>query len=172
MVLTNPGTMGENGSRPYTDIRRPGSKAHMQVTNSVYPNEEQIRGFSEPGPEGPIYMVNLLKFKDRAEYTDGRENGLTGEQAYAIYAEGVAGLLAEHGGALIFSADVERLMLGEAEELWDKVAIAMYPSRAAMLEMMSSPRMQEIGVHRAAGLAGQLNIETAGASGSWLSGSR
>ena len=59
-------------------------------------------------------------------------------------------------------------MLGEAEELWDKVAIAMYPSRAAMLEMMSSPEMQEIGAHRAAGLAGQLNIETAGASGSWL----
>ena len=41
-------------------------------------------------------------------------------------------------------------------------------SRAAMLEMMSSPEMQEIGAHRAAGLAGQLNIETAGASGSWL----
>ena len=43
----------------------------MQVTNSVYPTEEQIHGFNEPGPEGPIYMVNLLKFKDRAEYPDG-----------------------------------------------------------------------------------------------------
>jgi hypothetical protein len=46
----------------------------------------------------------------------------------------------------------------------------MYPSRAAMMEMMTSPGMQEIGVHRAAGLAGQLNIEAAGASGSWLEG--
>ena len=43
-------------------------------------------------------------------------------------------------------------MLGTVEDLWDKVAIAMYPSRAAMLEMMSSPEMQEIGTHRAAGL--------------------
>ena len=140
----------------------------MQITNSVYPNEAQIQGFSEPGPEGPIYMVNLLKFKDRAEYPDGRDTDLTGEQAYAIYSRGVGKLLTRHGGALVFAADVERLMLGEAEELWDKVAIAMYPSRAAMLEMMSSPEMQEIGAHRAAGLAGQLNIETAGASGSWL----
>jgi uncharacterized protein (DUF1330 family) len=140
----------------------------MQVTNSVYPNEEQIQGFREQGPDGPIYMVNLLKFKERAEYPDGRASDLTGEQAYAIYAEGVAELLKQHGGALMFAADVERLMLGEVDELWDKVAIAMYPSRAAMLEMMSSPEMQEIGVHRAAGLVGQLNIETTGASGSWL----
>ena len=59
-------------------------------------------------------------------------------------------------------------MLGEVEELWDNIAIAMYPSRAAMLAMMQDPEMVEIGQHREAGLAGQLNIETAGASGSWL----
>ncbi len=74
----------------------------MQVSNSVYPNDDQIQGFSEPGPDGPIYMVNLLRFKERAEYPDGRETDLTGEQAYAIYAEGVAELLSEHGGALEF----------------------------------------------------------------------
>jgi uncharacterized protein (DUF1330 family) len=140
----------------------------MQVTNSVRPNEAQLQGFAEPGPEGPIYMVNLLKFKEKAEYADGRETELTGEQAYAIYGAGVSKLLAEFGGAAMFSANVERLMLGEVEELWDKVAIAMYPSRSAMMDMMRSPKMQEIGVHRAAGLAGQLNIETAGAAGAWL----
>ncbi len=140
----------------------------MQVTNSVYPNEAQIRGFTEPGPEGPIYMVNLLKFRARAEYPDGRPSALTGEQAYEIYSVGVTELLQAYGAKLTFAADVERLMLGEVEELWDKVAIAMYPSRAAMLEMMQSPRMQEIGIHRAAGLAGQLNIETVRASGALL----
>lgn len=140
----------------------------MQVTNSVYPNEAQMQGFSEAGPEGPIYMVNLLKFKEKAEYPDGRESNLTGAQAYGIYGEAVSKLLTEFGGAPMFSADVERLMLGEVEELWDKIAIAMYPSRGAMMEMMQSPKMQEIGIHRAAGLAGQLNIETADAAGEWL----
>lgn len=140
----------------------------MKVTNSVRPNEAQLQGFTEPGPDGPIYMVNLLKFKEKAEYEDGRETDLTGEQAYAIYGAGVSKLLTEVGGAAMFSANVERLMLGEVEDLWDKVAIAMYPSRGAMMDMMRSPKMQEIGIHRAAGLAGQLNIETAGAGGMWL----
>ncbi|MBT3427028.1 MAG: DUF1330 domain-containing protein [Gammaproteobacteria bacterium] len=142
----------------------------MKVSNSVYPNEDQIRGFMEPAAEGPIYMVNLLKFKDRAEYEDGRDTDLTGEQAYAIYGAAVSKLLKEFGGKACFGADVERLMLGEVEELWDKVAIAMYPSRSKMMEMMQSPRMQEIGAHRAAGLAGQLNIETVSAAGAWLGG--
>jgi len=143
----------------------------MQVKNSVYPNETQIKGFAEPGPDGPIYMVNLLKFKQHAQYPDVRKTDLTGEQAYAIYGDAVSKLLTEFGGAPMFSASVERLMLGEVEELWDKIAIAMYPSRAAMLQMMQSPKMQEIGIHRAAGLAGQLNIETAAASGLWLQAS-
>ncbi|MDA1073799.1 MAG: DUF1330 domain-containing protein [Proteobacteria bacterium] len=140
----------------------------MKVVNQVQPDANQMKGFADPGPEGPIYMVNLLKFKPKAEYADGRATDLTGEEAYAIYGAGVSKLLLEVGGAPMFSASVERLMLGEVEDLWDKVAIAMYPSRAAMLKMMQMPTMAEIGVHRAAGLAGQLNIETAGAMGAWL----
>ena len=114
----------------------------------------------EPGPEGPIYMVNLLKYRDKAEYDDGRETELSGREAYGLYADGVSELLKEFGGGIQFGGLVTRLMLGEVEELWDDVAIAMYPNRAAMLAMMQSPGMQEIGIHRSAGLAGQLNIET------------
>lgn len=142
----------------------------MEVKNSVVPNESQMAGFQEPGPEGPIYMVNLLKFREKAVYEDGRETGLSGEEAYDLYGAGVSRLLLKHGGAPMFGAKVERLMLGEVEELWDKVAIAMYPSRQAMLEMMMDPEMAEISAHRSAGLAGQLNIETAGALGMWLTG--
>ena len=142
----------------------------MHYENSVYPNEAQMQGFAEPGPDGPIYMVNLLKFKEHAEYEDGRETSLSGREAYAIYGQGVAKLLVKHGGAPCFGAEVTRLMLGEVEELWDMVAIAMYPSRAAMMAMMQDPEMAEISVHRAAGLAGQLNIESANAGGLWLGG--
>ena len=140
----------------------------MEVKNSVRPNDEQIAGFFEPGPDGPIYMVNLLKFKDQAEYEDGRDTELTGAQAYGIYGTEVSKLLTKFGGAAMFSASVQRLMLGEVEDLWDKVAIAMYPSRAAMMDMMRSEEMQEISVHRTAGLAGQLNIESVDAQGLWL----
>ena len=43
----------------------------MRVVNKVSPNEEQMKGFFEPGSQGPIYMLNLLKFKEKAEYADG-----------------------------------------------------------------------------------------------------
>ncbi len=140
----------------------------MKVENAVYPSKEQMAGFLEPGHDGPIYMVNLLRFKDKAEYKDGRETQLSGREAYDLYGDAVSHLLTRFGGGAMFKADVSRLSLGQVEDLWDAVAIAVYPSKQAMLDMMMSPEMQEIGVHRAAGLAGQLNIETVDAAGLWL----
>lgn len=133
----------------------------MNVVNEVMPSDpEQLKAMMAPGPEGPIFMVNLLKFKDRAEYEDGRETDLSGRDAYMIYGREVAQLLGEYGGCLVFSADVTHLTLGQAEELWDEVAIAAYPDRNALLRMSSSREWQESAVHRTAGLKGQLNIET------------
>ena len=140
----------------------------MQVMNKVYPNKEQIKGYMEPVSEGPICMVNLLKFKEKAEYEDGRDTDLTGREAYALYEEGVKKLLQEIGGGIGFEGDVERLALGEVEELWDVVGLAVWPSRGAMFKVMQSPEMQAISVHRSAGLAGQLNLETTGFQGLWL----
>lgn len=134
----------------------------MKVENSVEPNVKQMEGFQEPGPDGPIFMVNLLKFKDKAEYEDERETDLSGAEAYALYGEAVSKLLVKHGGGPVFSGLVTRLMLGEVEDLWDTIAIAQYPNRQAMVEMIMSPEYRECAVHRTAGLAGQLNIETIG----------
>ena len=120
----------------------------MEVKNSVVPHQEQITGFFEHGPQAPIYKLNLLKFKDNAEYENGRPTKLTGHEAYGIYS------------AAMFAANVEKISLGEVEELWDEVAIAMHPSWKSMLDMMQSPTMLEMSTHRAAGLAGQLNRET------------
>ena len=132
----------------------------MEVKNAVMPNETQLKEFNEQEEDKPIFMVNLLKFKKLAEYPDKRETNLTGQEAYAIYGKEVVEHLAKVGGKPIFGGNVERLMLGEVEDLWDQVAIAMYPSRKAMLEMISDPDYIESAQHRVAGLEGQLNIET------------
>ena len=132
----------------------------MKVENAVTPNEEQLAGFLEGDTETPIKMVNLLKFKDKAEYEAGRETNVSGKEAYKIYADEVLGHLERVGGKSIFFGEVQRLMLGEVEELWDWVAIAEYPSRKAMLEMIMNSEYQKSEEHRSAGLAGQLNIET------------
>ena len=132
----------------------------MKFENKVMPNNDQMAEFLEPGNDGPIFMVNLLKFKDKAEYTDKRETNLSGREAYAIYSKEVHHHLAKVGAKAIFGANVKRLMLGEVEELWDSVAIASYPNRKAMLDMISDPDYVKSAEHRAAGLKGQLNIET------------
>ena len=132
----------------------------MEVKNAVMPNETQLKEFNEQEEDKPIFMVNLLKFKKLAQYPDKRETNLTGQEAYAIYGKEVVEHLAKVGGKPIFGGNVERLMLGEEEDLWDQVAIAMYPSRKAMLEMISDPDYIESAQHRVAGLEGQLNIET------------
>ena len=132
----------------------------MEVKNAMMPNETQLKEFNEQKEDKPIFMVNLLKFKKLAQYPDKRETNLSGQEAYAIYGKEVVEHLAKVGGKPIFGGNVERLMLGEVEDLWDQVAIAMYPSRKAMLEMISDPDYIESAQHRVAGLEGQLNIET------------
>ena len=133
----------------------------MKVVNEVMPSDpKQIEAMMAEGPEGPVFMVNLLKFKDKASYEDGRETDLSGRDAYMIYGRAVAELLPKFGGQALFAADVTYLALGQVEELWDEVAIAMYPTRGDLLRMSMSQEWQDIAVHRAAGLAGQLNIET------------
>ncbi len=132
----------------------------MEVKNAIEPNEQQMQGFLEGDTESPIEMVNLLKFKDKAEYEDGRETNLSGIEAYRIYATEAVDHLSKVGAETIFVGEVSRLMLGEVEELWDMVAIACYPNKKAMLDMILDPDYQESAKHRAAGLKGQLNIET------------
>ena len=132
----------------------------MEVKNAVLPNENQIKEFNEQIEDKPIYMINLLKFREKAIYPAKRETNLTGEEAYAIYTKEVEEHLLNVGGRPVFGGNIERLMLGEVEDLWDKIYIAMYPSRKAMLQMITNPDYIKSAQHRVAGLEGQLNIET------------
>ncbi|MEO1100667.1 MAG: DUF1330 domain-containing protein [Pseudomonadota bacterium] len=133
----------------------------MEVINQVVPSDPaHVQEMMKPGPDGPIFMVNLLKFKDTAEYEDGRETDMTGREAYNIYGAAVGKIMQDYGGQLVFVADTTFLSLGQVEELWDEVAIVAYPDRASLLNMSMSAEWQEASVHRTAGLKGQLNIET------------
>ena len=132
----------------------------MKVENRTHPESDQMAALMQSGPDGPIVMVNLLKYRDKAAYPDGRDPELSGREAYHRYGRAVVKLLEGVGGKVLYSGDVSFLTLGKVEELWDEVALAQYPNRAALVRMATSPEYQEIAVHRDAGLAGQLNIET------------
>lgn len=130
----------------------------MKVENAVHPDPSNIGPFVET--EGPICMVNLLKFREKAAYPDGRDPDLSGREAYLRYGLAMKKLVEESGGRFLFMAEVKGLLLGRVEELWDEVGIVEYPSSKALIEIASGPAYREIEVHRVAGLAGQLNITT------------
>ena len=133
----------------------------MKVHNAVLRAADDLQTFLDQEAEGSVAMVHLLKFKARAEYADGRETELTGAEAYGLCRREMVQRVTSSGGRLVFSGQVSHLVLGEVEEMWDEVMVVEFPSKEAFVEIISSPEIAESGVHRRAGLAGQLLIATA-----------
>ena len=133
----------------------------MQVINHVYPSFEQLSAVAQNAAPGPLAMLNLVKFRDRAVYSDGRPDDISGLEAYMRYAAEMRTIVEAAGGKFVYTGNVEALVIGEVDELWDAVGIVEYPSRAVFHRIATSPEVQAIGIHREAGLAGQLLILTA-----------
>lgn len=131
----------------------------MQVVNALVPDAKQLEAFFGAPEDGPIVMVNLLKFREKAQYEDGSNPDMSGAEAYMIYGAAVQARIAAVGGRSLTGGIVTGLMLGEVEQLWDMVALVEYPSVAAFQAMLVDPEYQAITVHRNAGLEGQLNIK-------------
>jgi len=132
----------------------------VKVENAVYPGLEGIQALGRDASPAPIAMLNLLKFRDKALYKDGRPDDISGREAYQRYATEMTKIVEREGGRIIFAGRIEGLVIGEVGEMWDVAAIMQYPSRAAFQRIVTLPEVAEIGVHREAGLAGQLLIMT------------
>ncbi len=130
----------------------------MIVLNKLHHSDEQWTALAKEPDEGPIFMVNLFKFREHAQYADGRETSLTGIEAYQLYGAATAEHIAAIGGHVLHSSMIGGMVVGEVEDLWDAVAIVEYPSIKAFMNMVDSPDWAQHADHREAGLAGQLNI--------------
>ena len=58
----------------------------------------------------------------------------------------------------MFQGAARHLVLGEVEEMWDEVLVVEFPSKETFADIITSPGMAEWGLHRRAGLIGQLLI--------------
>ena len=108
--------------------------------------------------DSPVVMLNLLRFRAKAAYSDGRPTNLTGRQAYDLYATSMQRIVEDRGGTVLFGGDIASLVIGDVDDIWDTCVLVEYPSAAAFAAIVMSPEVAEIGVHRAAGLDGQLLI--------------
>ena len=57
----------------------------MDVENHIYPTRSRVEELMADASDAPIVMLNLLKFRAKAVYSDGRASDLTGRQAYDLY---------------------------------------------------------------------------------------
>ena len=114
------------------------------------PNWEMIGRWLETSPEddGPFWAVNLMKYRDVADYADGRETTLTGREADELYTP--LGPLAEIGAIPVFDADVDQQLAGAP--VYDRIAIVRYPGRAKFFEMQRRDDFLELHVHKDAGM--------------------
>jgi len=107
-------------------------------------------GTTPPEDDGPVWMINLMAYRPVAEYADGRETTLTGQEADDLYAP--IEELAAVGAEIVFFATVDTQLLGD-EPRWDRVAVVKYPTRRAFVEMSNSPAFEATHVHKDAGMA-------------------
>ena len=124
---------------------------------AVYPTQEQLAALLESPESGPVVMLNLLRFKERATAPD---ESATGQEAYQRYSEPMVRLVESRGGRVIWQGRVESQVIGDGAEGFQMAALVEYPSRKAFVEIATSPEVAKIGVHRAAGLEGQWLLAT------------
>lgn len=111
------------------------------------PTSAQIRELAESQLDGPVVMLNLLRYPERAE---GKER----DASYRRYGRNVQQRLEAVGARVLWQGRVDSVVIGDDEaDGWDEVILVEYPSRAAFLEMTGSSQYKEVAKDRTAGLA-------------------
>jgi uncharacterized protein (DUF1330 family) len=113
-----------------------------------------IDALREPPDDGPVTMLNLMRFRERS--LDG--NG-SGWDAYLRYSALAIKLIKAHGGTIVWTGKAEAVALGKLNApCWDYVALVRYPDRAAFLHMMTSAEYARANIERENGCADHLII--------------
>jgi hypothetical protein len=101
-----------------------------------------------PETDGPIYMVNLMKYRAIAEYAEGSSDAVSGREADDKY--NPSSVLNKIGADMLFVADVVSNDFGIGD--WDRIAVVRYPTRRSFVEMQQRKDFAEKHVHKAAGM--------------------
>ena len=105
---------------------------------------------------GEIVMLNLLRFRDVADYSANPElmpnEPISGAEAYQKYIDHTLPLLRESGGDLVFLGKGGRYLIGPREEQWDLVTLARQNSLSDFIAFSSNKEYLAGMGHRTAAL--------------------
>jgi uncharacterized protein (DUF1330 family) len=115
--------------------------------SAIKPNAAAFKELATANDEGPVVMLNLLKFKERADSGE-----ITGRESYNLYGRDVKPMVEALGGRIIWHGKAQQVLIGDEADEWDAVALVEYPSRKAFIEMATSKQMGNIHHNRESGL--------------------
>jgi hypothetical protein len=125
-------------------------KPKMSVRYGKVDREYGMRLATTPVEEdSPVWMVNLMKYREVADYGDSKGPAVTGREADDTYTPRES--LKAIGAEIVFAADVDTQLLGDSPK-WDRVGIVKYPTRRSFVEMQSRPDFVAKHKHKDAGM--------------------
>ncbi|HSG39843.1 MAG TPA: DUF1330 domain-containing protein [Thermoanaerobaculia bacterium] len=120
------------------------------------PTQESGRAFVTRGIAGPVVMLNLLRFRDVADYSATPElapaEAISGEHAFRLYVAHTMPYLEASGGELVFLGKGGHFLIGPAEERWDAVMLVRQRSVSDFLAFASNTEYLQGMGHRTAAL--------------------
>lgn len=127
------------------------------MVDSTYidPSRANFDAFKALPRDEPIHMLNLLLYRDLAEYPEGHEHhgkGWTGRRAYEEYGRTSGPIFRRVGGTIVWRGAFQTMVTGPEERTWHDGFIAQYPNSAAFFEMIKDPAYQLAVVNRTAAL--------------------
>jgi len=129
------------------------------MSNYIDPERDQFEAFKALPRDEPIMMFNLLRFREKAAYPDGRD--VSGAAAYAAYGRESTPVFQRVGGEIIWRGRPEVMLIGPKDKRWDLAFIARYPTAGAFLEMVTDPQYRQAVKHRQAAVLDSRLIRTA-----------
>ncbi len=124
------------------------------MTGHVEPTQDQGRALRERGIDGPVQMLNLLRFREVADYSRSPELApdapVSGAEAYAEYSRHTMARLDAAGAEVVWMGRGGDPLIGPADERWDLALLVRYPSIDAFLSMTSDPGYLATVGHRTA----------------------
>lgn len=120
---------------------------------SIWPSDEQFSSLNELNKDQPVTMLNLLAYRDIADYADyPGEISCSGKEAYRRYSDAVFPLLKIHGAKVVLVGAANPTIIGPQAEKWDDVMLVEYPTPLAFIAMSTSQEYAKVSYHRSAAL--------------------
>ena len=127
-----------------------------QQTQYLDVTQEAGRAFFGRAIAGPVVMLNLLRFRDVADYSTTPElapsEPISGEDAYRLYMEHTMPYLKESGGDVLFYGTGSQFLIGPTGERWDAAMLVRQNSVGDFLAFATNPDYMRGMGHRTAAL--------------------